>query len=196
MAPSLAEVRRALAAARPSAPPDAPRHAAVAAIFLPGPDLLFIRRAESLRDPWSGHIAFPGGRVDPGDADPLAAAVREVREEVGVDLIGAELLGSLPPLLPITGLGLAVHPFAFAFAEEPAFTLNYEVQSVHRLSLAALFAGVGRGSMPFRWQGQDVTLPCVDFDGLRLWGMTLRIVDEILHVVDGGGVGFDRAARS
>jgi 8-oxo-dGTP pyrophosphatase MutT (NUDIX family) len=60
-----------------------------------GPELLFIERAERLGDPWSGQMAFPGGRVDPGDPDARAAAERETREEIGLDLAGAELLGRL-----------------------------------------------------------------------------------------------------
>ena len=50
------------------------------------PEILFIKRAQNKRDKWSGNIAFPGGRRDPGDADDCAAAVRETWEEVGIDI--------------------------------------------------------------------------------------------------------------
>ena len=75
--------------------------AAVAAILRPnvgiaGYDILFIRRAEYEGDPWSGHMALPGGRVDPQDRDEEAAAIREVHEEVGIDLRAqGRLLGRL-----------------------------------------------------------------------------------------------------
>jgi len=68
--------------------PDA-RPAAVALVLLDGPqgiEILLIKRAERADDPWSGQIALPGGRYDVGDRDLEATAVRETREETGVDL--------------------------------------------------------------------------------------------------------------
>ena len=58
-----------------------------------GLEALFIHRAVRVGDTWSGQIAFPGGRREPGDADLLATAIRETLEEIGVDLSGAERLG-------------------------------------------------------------------------------------------------------
>jgi 8-oxo-dGTP pyrophosphatase MutT (NUDIX family) len=72
--------------------------AAVAMILAGGPHdpfILFIERAKRLGDPWSGHMAFPGGRVEREDADARRTAERETMEEVGIDLGGAELLGRL-----------------------------------------------------------------------------------------------------
>ena len=69
--------------------------AAVAVLIRPDGAVLFIQRAEYEGDPWSGHMALPGGRIDPGDDGAEAAARREVHEEVGVDLATATLLGEL-----------------------------------------------------------------------------------------------------
>src|SRR5262245_25531983 len=77
------------------------RQAAVAIVLheaATGPEMLFIERAQRRGDPWSGHMAFPGGRVDSTDAHARAAAERETREEVGLDLAGAEALGRLDDL--------------------------------------------------------------------------------------------------
>ncbi len=79
-------------------PAEAARHAAVAMVLREHagrPEVLFIERAERRGDPWSGHMAFPGGRVEPGDPSPRHTAERETSEEVGVTLADAELLGRL-----------------------------------------------------------------------------------------------------
>src|SRR5262245_60572379 len=96
----LDEIRRAFSAAHEPlelASAEA-RRAAVAMVLAnqpEGPSVLFIERASHPGDPWSGHMAFPGGRVDPGDAHPREAAERETLEEVGLSLRGAERIGRL-----------------------------------------------------------------------------------------------------
>ncbi len=186
------DVRRVLGEG--AAPPldNTVKHASIAALLLPNRDLLFIRRAEHPGDPWSGHVAFPGGRLEAHDDGPRGAAIRETAEEIGLDLTTANYLGALPPLRPISGMSLLVHPFAWALDVEPDLHLNAEVQSVHRTSIDALVEGHERGEMPFSWAGQELVLPRVDFDGVRLWGMTLRVVDELLHRLDGRGLGLER----
>ena len=77
------------------------RRAAVAVILRErseGPEVLFIERATRSGDPWSGHMAFPGGRLEPGDATLRATAERETEEEVGLSLQGAEYIGRLAEL--------------------------------------------------------------------------------------------------
>ena len=169
--------------------------AAVAAVLLPDLDVLFMRRADYDGDPWSGHVSFPGGRVEASDASPLAGAMRETWEELGLSLEDAEVLGELDPVAPVSGLpSLTIHAFVFSLQRQPDFSLNREVASVHRWPLEALLADEGRGPMTYRWAGTDHVLPCVDFDGVRLWGLTLRIVDDLLDRLDGRGIGLDRLA--
>src|SRR5258705_6854336 len=105
--------------------------AAVAVILHDGDDgieALFIHRAIRAGDTWSGQIAFPGGRRDPGDVDLLDTAIRETHEEVGVDLTSAERLGTLDDLYPRTPVlpPVVVRPFVFALTSRPPMVLNPE----------------------------------------------------------------------
>jgi 8-oxo-dGTP pyrophosphatase MutT (NUDIX family) len=168
--------------------------AAVAMVLMPGEDVLFIRRAVKPTDPWSGHVSFPGGRKDPADPDTLTTAIRETREEVGVDLGRAHLIGELDEVRTVgVEPALVIRPYVFAAEAPAAFALQAEeVAGVHRFPLERLLAGDGRGMMKWSRHGFDLDLPCIDFDGVRLWGLTLLMVDDLLHRLDGRGVGAAR----
>jgi 8-oxo-dGTP pyrophosphatase MutT (NUDIX family) len=171
------------------------RKAAVAAILRdarPGAELLFIHRAEDPRDPWSGHMAFPGGHIDPSDGGPLGAALRETREELGLDLEGAGiLLGRLSEVRTHLRAGRVPHsvtPFVFELRGEVGFTLSAEVQDVLWVPLA--FLAEGRNRRTFAWvrRGVPVPMPCYRWAGRTIWGLTLRIVDELLTVARASSV--------
>ena len=174
---------------------DAPEAAVVAVVHGDPASVLFSERARVEGDPWSGDVAFPGGRRDPGDRDLRATAAREASEELGLELPDDAWLGELDELGPVSRRKpLVVRPFVAYLPELPVLRPNREVARVLHRPLSLLLADVGRGPMPFVWQGQSVTLPRVDFDGVRLWGMTLRMVDDLLHRLDGRGVGLERAS--
>src|ERR1700686_1895287 len=107
--PSVAKIRAALASHSPIAADeeDGVRQAAVALIFRLGKadvlELLFIKRAEYAGDPWSGQIAFPGGRAEAGDTSLAETAIRETHEETGIDLAREGfMIGALDDLRPRT----------------------------------------------------------------------------------------------
>ncbi len=176
----------------PAGAEDGP-HAAVAAILRNGPggegaELLFIVRAESPTDPWSGHIAFPGGRRDPEDTSLLATAIRETSEEVAIDLTRAELLARLPdiPAFIRSRRGtLIVTPFVFALREDVVPTPNREVAATLWVPVAKLAAGDGRGTYAFTWESKPYELPCVRLDPGQhvLWGMTHRMMETMLEAL-------------
>ncbi|MCB9663112.1 MAG: CoA pyrophosphatase [Alphaproteobacteria bacterium] len=187
----LADVRAALARPAVDATGAGVRRSAVAAMISPGRRLWFIERALREGDPWSGHVGFPGGREHADDPSLLAVAVRETMEELGVDLGAAELLGRLDDVRTRPVRSLMVRPFVFALDREPEVTPNHEVAGVVSASLDHLLVGAGRGQM--RWPARvGMTLPCVDFAGVRLWGLTLLMVDDLLHRLDGRGRGLER----
>lgn len=159
---------------------------AVALILAPGErglSALFIRRAVRADDPWSGHIALPGGRREPGDADRLATAVRETREEVGLAIPGGALLGRLDDLAPSVPRlpPLVIRPHVFGLDSRPEAGLSEEVAEVMWISLADLPACEGKASVPIR--GIAVEVPCFDRGGVVIWGLTYRILRGFLPLV-------------
>ena len=131
---SVDAVRRALARHEPKLVDDPARPRAAVAVVLrdaaAGPEVLLIERARHPEDPWSGHMAFPGGRVDPGDSDTRAAAERETLEEVGLSLAGAEPLGRLDDLEGRHAgrpLPLVISAWVYHVTEPRPLALNHEV---------------------------------------------------------------------
>jgi 8-oxo-dGTP pyrophosphatase MutT (NUDIX family) len=182
---TLDDVRRAVAARPPGMlPAPMPRRAAVAIVLrerAPGLELLFIRRAEREGDLWSGHVAFPGGGVEPGEGIP-EAAVRETEEEVGLDLrAGAERIGPLDEIQAIgqgRAVGLSIQPWVFALVAEPGpFRLSAEVAAARWVRLADLLDPARRSPFPYVHEGRTLLLPSLDVDGLVIWGLTYRMLE-------------------
>jgi 8-oxo-dGTP pyrophosphatase MutT (NUDIX family) len=167
--------------------------AAVAAVLREapaGPELLFILRAEHPSDPWSGDMGWPGGRVDPGDGGPLATALRETREEVAIDLESdGDLIGSLPPVRTHLSAGegpLWVAPFVFELTGAPQLVPNYEVQEAAWVPLAFLADAANRERFTWIGRGGPIELPRVRYEGRTIWGLTLRMLDDLLAAVGAG----------
>lgn len=168
-------------------------HAAVAAILRRGSrgaEVLLIRRAERAGNPWSGHMAFPGGRRDAGNRDLLATAVRETREEVGLDLdANGALLGRLANLDAIAKArrrGLTITPFVFALTREVPLTFDAaEVAEALWAPLAPLARGEGAGIVPYALEGRTLELPCWHVEGHVVWGLTHRMLQSLFEVLAG-----------
>ncbi len=185
---TLATVRRALRGHPPQtleAPGSQP--AAVGLILVPdasGLAALFIHRAERAGDPWSGQVALPGGRREPADPDLLATALRETREETGVDLRPAELLGALDDLHPRTPSlpPVLVRPFVFALPERPALVPTAEVERAFWLPLADLSKPGVYSEVTVTVRGTALKVPGYQIRDELIWGLTERIVTPFLHL--------------
>lgn len=171
--------------------------AAVAAVLRDGaggPEVLLIQRADNPRDPWSGHMALPGGRRDRSDVDLFETAVREAREEIGLDLRrGAVLVGSLGSartLSPGRAHDVCVYPLVFALdtSQEPQPDPR-EVQRVLWARLEHLISPAAASSFEHHERGRRYRFPAFDVDGHLVWGLTHRVLSELLAIVEPGWPG-------
>jgi 8-oxo-dGTP pyrophosphatase MutT (NUDIX family) len=193
--PTLEEVRAALARRPPESLPERlPRRSAVAIVLREQPaglEVLFIRRAEREGDLWSGHVAFPGGRVEPGEGLE-EAAIRETWEEVGIDLRQAGIrLGALDELPAIgrgRAVGLSIQPWVWALSGDPGpFRLSEEVAAVQWVRFADLLDPARRAPFPYVHEGVELVLPSLDVDGLVIWGLTYRMLEILAEVLGADG---------
>jgi 8-oxo-dGTP pyrophosphatase MutT (NUDIX family) len=166
------------------------RRSAVAAIVREGDlgaELFFIQRAEHPNDPWSGHMAFPGGGVEQSDASAMDAAKRETREEVAVDLDKAgEPLGRLDDIQARSGSGflpMVVTPYVFKLTGVVKPQPNEEVQDTLWIPVKDLLDGRNSSTMAYNWKGRELSLPCFRVAGKVIWGLTYQMVMHLFGAV-------------
>jgi len=165
-------------------------HAAVALVVCDagsGLEVLFIERSEHEQDPWSGHLGFPGGRVEPEDAGPRDAAERETLEEIGLDLAAAEYLGRLDDVFGVH-MPVVVSCFVFGMRHRPELTPNpAEVRQAFWSPLEDLLDPQRRREKTFQIQGEALAHPAIQVLGEGrpwLWGITYRLVAQFLEAMD------------
>lgn len=150
-----------------------------------GLQIVLIERATRVGDPWSGHMALPGGRVDPGDESPLAAAIRETQEEIGVTVRPEDLLGELDDVFPrdAGATRFVVRPFVFALRECPPMTFSDEVATALWVPLPELDACACTAEVDHR--GSKLAVPAYRCGPHVVWGMTHRVVNGLLELISG-----------
>ena len=152
--------------------------------------LCFIRRAEAPGDRWSGQMAFPGGRSEPHDRRATVTAMRETREEVGLELAEEQLLGGLSEVdVHHRGkeLGMVLSGFVFYLgAELRPLTPNEEVAEAYWIDVDHLWNPANVTSLEWR---REPAAPLATFPGIRyrdqiIWGLTFRILTTLAEVLD------------
>jgi len=147
-----------------------------------------MRRAESPRDPWSGHISFPGGHQDPTDPNLRATAEREALEEVGLALprqalyLGA--LDELPAIARGRRTGMTISPFVYGLSTvNPSLAPNEEVAELFWASLGPMLRGERDTVRPYEHEGQRIDLPAFTVGGKIIWGLTYQMLRGLLRLV-------------
>ncbi len=144
-------------------------------------DVLLLARATTLRA-HPGQVAFPGGRLDPGDDGPIAAALREAEEETGLDPSGVEVLGALPAV-PLEYSGHLVTP-VLGWWRHPSPVRVVDVAesaAVFRAPVADLLDPRSRGVTVIRRDGQEWRGPAFEVSGHLIWGFTGILLDALFE---------------
>ena len=167
------------------------RQAAVAVVLFEHGEhtnVLFIKRATVPGDPWSGHMAFPGGHREDGDEDLVEVAMRETEEEIGLTLRRSQFLGALSHQRAAPRgrtIDMLVAPYVFAVESVPKFDLSHEVDEVVWGSFSDMFHGNNHDI-----ETHPIANSSAPFNGYRLgdehfvWGLTYRTLQSLFNAVD------------
>jgi 8-oxo-dGTP pyrophosphatase MutT (NUDIX family) len=160
------------------------RFAAVSIIFRDrdSSSVLLIKRADRADDPWSGQIAFPGGKMQQGDGTARDTAVRETKEEVGIDLDkAAEFLGYAGATTTHTRT-MDVIPSVFVLKHAVDIKPNEEVASYRWVNLEDFLGPNGKSTYRLNYEGRTVELPAFLVGDYVVWGLTHRILSFVLEI--------------
>jgi len=141
-------------------------------------DALFVKRVANEADPWSGQIAFPGGRFEHPDNNIIDTAIREAREETGIDLLSkGRLVGALDEVRPINMSNLVVTPLVALVEGKPTTRPSSEVEEAFWASLRGLERITYETTLTAgaRWRGEAFR-----YGNYIIWGMTGHIIDGFL----------------
>jgi 8-oxo-dGTP pyrophosphatase MutT (NUDIX family) len=159
------------------------------------PELLMIKRAEAEGDPWSGHIACPGGRMEPGDHDLAVTAVRETMEETGVDVArDGRLLGHLDDLSPRTPAlpPIVIRPYVALVRADVAIVPSHEVAQAFWVPISALRERGAWGMGVVTVGGVERRVTVFQHGEYTVWGLTERVLRQFLAYIGEPPEGFSQ----
>lgn len=147
-------------------------------------ELLFIKRSVREGDPWSGHMAFPGGKIQAEDNSASDAAIRETQEEIGIDLYKcSRFYKRLSDLLTRRHSELrpmVVSPFLFLLTEDVEFTINHEVEEVVWIPLDFFKDETNKRNYVWKIGPFKLNLSSYVYDDRTIWGLTYMMIQEVL----------------
>lgn len=136
-------------------------------------ELLFIQRALREGDPWSGDMAFPGGRMEARDVSPRAAAEREALEETGLDLVTRQHSRWRP---------MVVTPYIYQWYGPGDSAMNHEVENLVWIPVSELAAPENQSTLLWRTRFGRLRLPCIRYQGYCIWGLSYSMLKEFLQL--------------
>jgi 8-oxo-dGTP pyrophosphatase MutT (NUDIX family) len=141
-------------------------------------EFFLVKRAEVDDDPWSGDMAFPGGKKNLQDQTVVDTAVREVLEETSIDLTEKNVIGFMEPIYSAVRKTLAVQPIVYLFDDYPPVELNHELTKYIWASLSEIRNGKTLAAVK-DWEG-----PVYQVHGETVWGLTFRMLEKILKLLE------------
>lgn len=194
--PRLEALRRALDRHAPFTDTREPPVSEAAVLLILRPtdplELLLIERAEKEGDPWSGHMALPGGRREPKDGDLLATARRETEEETGIVVPPADVLGRLDELGPSVTrrrFQLVIAPFVAAVpVGTEAAPAPAEVETAVWVPLTHLASDEAVDEVLIELEEGSLAFPALSYEDYIIWGLTHRILTGFMDIARGAGV--------
>ncbi len=149
--------------------------------------VMLVKRADRDGDPWSGHMAFPGGRMEKTDRNIYKTTTREVMEETGMALVkDARYIGRLSDLMARTHdrkAQMVLTAFVFYLKNRPDWRLKKdELKERIWVPLDFFVDPVNRQEMNYKVGDNNLNLPCYYYDGRRIWGLTLVLIDELVTI--------------
>ncbi len=154
-------------------------------------ELLLIQRAEKEGDPWSGHMALPGGRREPRDTDLLATALRETEEEVGIVVPDGRILGGLDELRPTSRhrFRVTIAPYVAAVpVDTTPIPAPAEVETAVWMPLPHLLDDEAVDEVLIELEGESFSLPALNYQEYVIWGLTHRILTDFMDVAREAGL--------
>ena len=168
------------------------RRAAVAIVLRLGDDnaleLLLIKRAEFAGDPWSGHVALPGGRGEDTDASAAGTAIRETLEETALDLVrDGRLIGALDEVQPrnLALPPIVIAPFVFVTRSDVRIVVSHEVAHAFWVPLAALRDPGSVREIELQLLNEARRVRSFGYGNHEIWGLTERILSRLLEALGG-----------
>ena len=146
--------------------------------------ILFIERAERAGDPWSGDIAFPGGKGELTDSSRLITSIRETREEIGIDLHEKDCIGKLSNLSLESSHNFSIFPYVFQKIKCNEF--NLEIEEVADCFWVELnnFLNISNYSSTIKeFRGNKYTVPSLMLNNKKVWGITYILLTELLIIL-------------